>query len=137
MKFLIKSLLLIAVLVMGAALVLPFLPGGQYFLDRVERKARMGWHQVFYRWNRPLPATPRLKKLKARLSEKGLKLGTPIFMRIFKKRSQAGNLDQGQEKLQALCLLSDLLLFGTPWSQAKTGRPACPRRFLYRRQTPA
>ena len=73
---------------MWSAFVLPFAPGGQHFLDRVERKARMGFHQVFYRWNKPLPSTPKLKRLKARLSKKGLKLGAPIFMRIFKKEAK-------------------------------------------------
>ncbi|MCP4936710.1 MAG: murein L,D-transpeptidase [bacterium] len=88
MRFLIKGFFLTAVLVMGATIALPLLPGGQHFLDRVERKARMGLHQVFYRWNRPLPTTPRLKKLKARLNYQGLELGAPIFMRIFKKEAR-------------------------------------------------
>ena len=88
MKFLIKWLISIALLIVGSVFLLQSIPGGQHLLDRAERKARMGLHQVFYRWNKPLPSTPRLKRLKVRLNDKGLKLGAPIFMRIFKKEAK-------------------------------------------------
>ena len=42
MRFLIKAFLLIALLVIGSAVVLPFLPGGQHFLDRVEAQGPHG-----------------------------------------------------------------------------------------------
>ncbi len=88
MRFLIKGFFIIALLLMASTIVVQYLPGGQSFLDRVERKTRMGLHQIFYRWNKPLPSTPKLQRLKARLSEKGLKLGAPIFMRIFKEEAK-------------------------------------------------
>ena len=37
----------------------------------------------------PLPGTPDLSRLKERLQEKGLKLGDPVYLRIFKGESQA------------------------------------------------
>jgi len=75
-------------LVMAAAFLLQFVPGGQDFLDRTERVARMSMHKVFYRYYLPLPTTPRLKNLKQRLMAKGLRLGAPIFVRIFKKEAR-------------------------------------------------
>lgn len=88
MRFFIKWLFLTAMTVMGSAFILQFTPGGQEFLDRSERIIRMGFHQAFFRWNKPLPSTPKLQKLKTRLAEQGLRLGVPIFIRIFKKEAK-------------------------------------------------
>lgn len=43
------------------------------------------WRKAFSRFGLPLPGTPDLNSLKTRLQQAGLKLGDPIFMRIFKR----------------------------------------------------
>jgi len=83
-----KGLLAIAILAIITMIALPFFSGGQEFLDRSERHVRMGLHKLFYRYYLPLPSTPKLKRLQARLKEKGLRLGAPVFVRIFKKEAK-------------------------------------------------
>jgi murein L,D-transpeptidase YafK len=75
-------------LLLVAAFLLSFLPVSRYYVDRAERIARMGWHQLFYRSYRPIPTTPDLSRLKERLKDKGVKLGAPIFLRIFKREAR-------------------------------------------------
>lgn len=50
--------------------------------DRVERQ------RAYTRGEMPLPATPKLQHLDARLAAKGLAKGNPIFIRIFKASSE-------------------------------------------------
>ncbi len=114
MRVLIKLFFSIALLAMGSALVLQFLPGGQDMLDRAERKVRMGIHKAFYRWDKPLPSTPELKQLKSRLAAKDMKLGTPIFMRIFKKEARLEIWIKGKNRFKhfasyPICYFSGLL----------------------------
>jgi murein L,D-transpeptidase YafK len=77
-------------LVTGAAAGLLFLlrPEAQRFIDRAtiainridnHRHARKGW---------PLPGTPDLAKFDERLKSKGLELGAPVFIRVFKLESE-------------------------------------------------
>ena len=40
------------------------------------------------RTGRPLHGTPDVERLKERLAERGLALGAPVYMRIFKKESE-------------------------------------------------
>jgi murein L,D-transpeptidase YafK len=81
-------LLIIPLLVMAAAFLLQFIPGGQDLIDNIERKSRMASHQLFYRWRKPIPTTPRLDNLLSRLRQKELRLGAPVFLRIFKKEAR-------------------------------------------------
>lgn len=76
---------------LGLALALLFAsqltqPGRDAF-DRLERLARMAWHQLFFRADLPIPSTPDLDRLKQRLADRGLALGAPVFVRIFKKEA--------------------------------------------------
>lgn len=50
--------------------------------DRVERQ------RAFAEGSLPLPGTPDLGQLQGRLAEKGLKLGAPVFVRVFKSESE-------------------------------------------------
>ncbi len=83
-----KGWLLIILLMMLALPLLVNTQSGLHFMDRVERGLKMGLNKVFYRWNRPLPSTPKLRHLRARLKKQGLKLGDPVFLRIFKKEAK-------------------------------------------------
>ncbi|SDP55599.1 Murein L,D-transpeptidase YafK [Filomicrobium insigne] len=53
--------------------------------DDVVLQGERLWRKAFARFGLPLPRTPDLNSLEARLQDAGLKLGDPIFMRIFKR----------------------------------------------------
>jgi murein L,D-transpeptidase YafK len=78
--------LLIALAVFSGAFVLLSRDGRQ-LLDRASIAFTRLSNNWYYRSGKPLPGTPDLAKLDARLEAKGLKLGAPVFVRIFKLES--------------------------------------------------
>jgi murein L,D-transpeptidase YafK len=79
--------LLIALAVFsGASLLLS--RDGRQLLDRASIAFTRLSNNWYYRNGKPLPGTPDLAKLDARLEAKGLKLGAPVFLRIFKLESK-------------------------------------------------
>ena len=79
--------LLILVALCGAALYL-FTPDGQRLRDRLRINATRQEHLVLQRLGLPLRGTPDLARLDERLSDQGLRLGAPAFIRIFKLESE-------------------------------------------------
>ena len=100
MRKLFKVLLAATLLIALVLVALPFFPGGQELFDRGERFARMSLHKLFYRYYLPLPSTPKLEKLQARLGKKGLHLGAPVFVRIFKKEARLEIWLKGQNRFK-------------------------------------
>lgn len=85
---LLRRLITIAAFLLVALFLAQFMPAGRDLIDRAERIAHMAINQFFYRSSWPLPATPDLAALKQRLADKGLELGAPVFVRIFKKEAR-------------------------------------------------
>jgi murein L,D-transpeptidase YafK len=79
--------LLLAVALGGGALYL-FTPDGRALLDRLRINATRQEHLVLQRLGLPLRGTPDLARLDERLSDQGLRLGAPAFIRIFKLESE-------------------------------------------------
>ncbi len=79
---------LVVIVLMAALPALMLTRTGLHIIDRGERALKMSVNKLLWRWKAPLPATPDLDRLKARLAEQGLRLGDPIFMRIFKKEAK-------------------------------------------------
>jgi murein L,D-transpeptidase YafK len=79
-------LLLIGALI-GGGLTL-YTPAGRQLLDRASIALTRLENRWYYRDGRPLPGTPDLDKLDARLAAQGLQLGAPVVLRIFKLESQ-------------------------------------------------
>ena len=75
--------LLIVVALFGVGFVL-FSPDGRQLLDRGSIALKRFENHWYYRNGQPLPGTPDLAKLDARLAAQGLQLGAPVFLRIFK-----------------------------------------------------
>lgn len=82
-------------LVLSAVLMLAIAGFAALQLKPIRQKLDEAWRQAkrmeaFYRYGRGLPlrGTPDLSNLDGRLAEKGLKLGAPIFVRIFKKEHE-------------------------------------------------
>ena len=81
-----RGLILLIILALGGWYLL--LPDGRAFLDRM----RINWtrweNQSRFRSGQPLPGTPDLARLDERLAAQGIKLGVPIYLRIFKLDSE-------------------------------------------------
>lgn len=72
-----------------AALTFSFLTrSGQKTIDYWQDRYRTHQNWFYYKLGKPLPGTPDLSRLDARLKEKGLKRGAPLFMRVFKLESE-------------------------------------------------
>ena len=80
------TLLLVALA--GAGVYLLLTPGGRQFLDRVTINWTRAEYKALHRAGKKLPGTPDLARLDQRLAAKGMKLGVPIFVRIFKLESE-------------------------------------------------
>jgi murein L,D-transpeptidase YafK len=81
-----RALVLLVILAVGGWYLLS--PDGRALLDRL----RINWtrweNQSHYRSGQPLPGTPDLSRLDERLAAKGVSLGVPIYLRIFKLDSE-------------------------------------------------
>lgn len=73
----------------GLALLL-FLssPYGRRHAAKLERYLDRTEHRLLYRMGKPLRGTPDLARYEARLNEKGVREGAPVFIRIFKQESE-------------------------------------------------
>jgi murein L,D-transpeptidase YafK len=81
-----RALVLLVILAVGGWYLLS--PDGRALLDGL----RINWtrweNQSRYRSGQPLPGTPDLARLDERLAAKGVSLGVPIYLRIFKLDSE-------------------------------------------------
>ncbi len=81
-----RRLFLLALFVTAALLALLMwllLPAGDADSRRITLERQM--RALYAAWGVPLPGTPNLADLDGRLAAKGMSLGAPIFMRIFKR----------------------------------------------------
>jgi len=79
------GLLIAALVIAGLA---DYSPPVMRSLDRAWTHLQRGERLLRYRYGMPLRGTPDLGRLDARLEARGLELGAPIFMRIYKKESE-------------------------------------------------
>lgn len=77
--------LTIVLLLLGAVVTRQHWPTLTAGHDGVILEAERFWRKAFARFGVTLPGTPKLDALDQRLSQASLKLGDPIFMRIFKR----------------------------------------------------
>jgi murein L,D-transpeptidase YafK len=85
LRHILVSLLIVALLGGGYFLLTP---QGRQLLDRVRINMTRMEYQALHRSGVPLPGTPDLARLEARLTEQGVAVGAPIFIRIFKLESE-------------------------------------------------
>lgn len=85
LRHLIVSLVLVALA--GGAYFL-FTPQGRQLIDRVHINLDRAKHKSLHKAGKPLPGTPDLARFEARLAEQGVRLGTPIHIRIYKLESE-------------------------------------------------
>jgi murein L,D-transpeptidase YafK len=80
LSFLILLVVAIAATAAGLLVIVPH-PTREAYIISLERNYRVWLASM----GQPMPGTPDLSRLDARLAEKGLASGAPIFMRIFKR----------------------------------------------------
>jgi murein L,D-transpeptidase YafK len=85
LRFLFNLILLLALVGAG---FLYFYRGDRQLMDRARVNATREAYSLLYRMGVTLPGTPDYAKLDARLAEKGVKLGDPVLVRIFKLDSE-------------------------------------------------
>jgi murein L,D-transpeptidase YafK len=85
LRHLFVTLLLVA---LGGGAYLLLTPQGRQFIDRVHINLDRAENQALFRAGKPLPGTPDLARFDARLAEKGVALGTPVHIRIYKLESE-------------------------------------------------
>ncbi len=85
LRHLLGSLFLLALV--GGAYFL-FTPQGRQLIDRVHINMMRAEHKTLYSAGKPLPGTPDLARLDARLQAEGVRLGAPVYVRIFKLESE-------------------------------------------------
>lgn len=83
-----RGLALLALLVIGGIGVFLLSPPGREVLDRVRINADRHAHWARFEKGLPLPGTPDPAQLDARLKAKGVALGDPVFLRLFKLESK-------------------------------------------------
>ncbi len=80
---------LTALLAIGSAVLVLFsFPDGRRLIDGVLDEAAYVDRKVRLRLGLPLRGTPDLTRFRERMAEKGMSLGAPVFIRIFKKESE-------------------------------------------------
>lgn len=93
-----KGLIFFIVFTVFCATTFGFLTkNGQQSLDAWRDRMQTNQNWLSYKLNRPLPGTPDLSKQSERLAKLNLKLGNPIFMRIFKLEGQLELWMKGKE----------------------------------------
>jgi murein L,D-transpeptidase YafK len=78
---------LVLVALAGGAYFL-FTPQGRQFIDRVHINLDRAEHKSLHKAGKPLPGTPDLSRFEARLAKQGLRLGAPVYVRIYKLESE-------------------------------------------------
>ena len=83
-----QALIAILIVALAGGCVYLLTPEGRQLLDRASINLTRMQNQWYVRDGRPLPGTPDLARFEERLEEKGLRLGAPVFIRIFKLESE-------------------------------------------------
>ena len=83
-----RALALIFVVALAGAGFFLLTPEGRQLLDRVRINMMRADNQARFRSGLALPGTPDLARLNARLATKGVRLGVPVVVRIFKLESE-------------------------------------------------
>jgi murein L,D-transpeptidase YafK len=83
-----RGIALLIVLALGAAALYLLTPEGQGLRDRLRINATRRENRALHDLGVPLPGTPDLAGLDGRLAAEGVRLGAPVFIRIFKLESE-------------------------------------------------
>ncbi len=85
LRHLLLSLLVVALAAGGYFLLSP---QGRQLIDRVRINMERAENKALHRAGEPLPGTPDLARLDARLKAAGIEPGAPVYLRVFKLESE-------------------------------------------------
>lgn len=104
---------------------------GQQSLDAWRDRMQTNQNWLAFKLGRPLPGTPDLTQKKERLAEKGLKLGDPIFMRVFKLEGQLELWMKGKDGFKLFATYPICRWSGRLGPKLKEGDRQSPEGFYY------
>jgi murein L,D-transpeptidase YafK len=83
-----RALSLVLLIAIAGALYYLWTPAGRQQLDRVRINWMRSEYRALYQAGETLPGTPVLSRFEQRLAARGVKLGVPVYIRIFKLESE-------------------------------------------------
>lgn len=83
-----RALSLVLMIVVAGAGYYLWTPQGRELVDRVRINWTRSEYKALYRAGETLPGTPDLARFDERLAARGVKLGVPVYIRIFKLESE-------------------------------------------------
>jgi len=126
LRHLLVSLFLLALV--GGAYFL-FTPQGRQLIDRVHINMMRAEHKTLYGAGKPLPGTPDLARLDARLQAEGVRLGAPVYVRIFKLESELELWVEKDGRFQRFATYPICLWSGRLGPKLKEGDRQAPEGF--------
>jgi len=101
----------------------------QQSIDIIRDEIQTNKHWINYKLGRPLKGTPELYKRAERLTEKNLKIGAPIFMRVFKLEAELELWMQGENGLKLFAVYPICRWSGGLGPKIKEGDHQSPEGF--------
>jgi len=126
LRHLVVSVLLLALV--GGVYFL-FTPQGRQLIDRVHINMMRAEHKALYGAGKPLPGTPDLGRLDARLQAAGVHLGAPVYIRIFKLESELELWVEKDGRFQRFATYPICLWSGRLGPKLKEGDRQAPEGF--------
>jgi murein L,D-transpeptidase YafK len=83
-----RALSLVLLIAIAGALYYLWTPSGRQQVDRVRINWTRSEYRTLYQAGETLPGTPDLSRFEQRLAARGVKLGVPVYIRIFKLESE-------------------------------------------------
>jgi len=83
-----RLLIFVFLVTLAAGAYFLLTPQGRQLIDRVTINWDRADHKALHRAGKPLPGTPNLSRLAARLDRAGVKPGVPVHIRIYKLESE-------------------------------------------------
>ena len=125
-----RSLLVsLVVLALAGGAYFLFSPQGRQLIDRVTINWDRAEYKALHRVGKPLPGTPDLSRLAARLDRAGVKPGLPVHLRIYKLESEIELWVQKDGRFQLFATYPICMWSGRLGPKLKEGDRQAPEGF--------
>ena len=124
-----RSVLVLVVVALAGGAYFLFSPQGRQLIDRVTINWDRAEHKALHRAGKPLPGTPDLSRLAARLDRAGVKPGLPVHLRIYKLESEIELWVQKDGRFQLFATYPICMWSGRLGPKLKEGDRQAPEGF--------
>jgi murein L,D-transpeptidase YafK len=125
-----RSLLVsLVVLALAGGAYFLFSPQGRQLIDRITINWDRAEYKALHRAGKPLPGTPDLSRLAARLDRAGVEPGLPVHLRIYKLESEIELWVQKDERFQLFATYPICMWSGRLGPKLKEGDRQAPEGF--------